>query len=109
MRVEPFTIGSYVHIVKRGARGLPITNDLNDKYRFLQLLYYMNDEYSDPQWVNKIKNKSIFYRPEEWPCRLPIPSRSRWRIREEGAGAGTFSLTVRFIGQSLSCCAGRPR
>ena len=43
MRKEPYSVGSIVHIVKRGARGLPITRGESDQWRFLMLLYFLND------------------------------------------------------------------
>ncbi len=81
MRVEPFTIGSYVHILKRGARGLNIVEDSSDKYRFLALLYYMNDEFIDDNWIRAIYESysegslttlKSFDRPDGWPPRKPL-------------------------------------
>ena len=54
MRVEPYTINSYVHVTKRGARGLPIVRSKNDKDRFVRLLYYMNDTYKTENWEREI-------------------------------------------------------
>jgi hypothetical protein len=74
MRVEPHDIGSYVHVLKRGARGLPITNKDGDKWRFVRSLYYLNDKYLDKQWSRNIsiKEKGLCFRPEEWPERDPL-------------------------------------
>jgi len=47
MRIEPFTAGSYVHVLKRGARGIDIVRDESDRWRFLRILFFMNDEYFD--------------------------------------------------------------
>ena len=71
MRVEPFSVDSYVHALKRGARGLPITGDEADKNRFLHLLFYMNDEFLDENWHNAPR-RSAFFRPESWPERIPL-------------------------------------
>lgn len=79
MRVEPFTVGSYIHVLKRGARGLQITSDESDRYRFLKLLFYMNDNYLDENWFRlnyasrtNLANSASFFRPEEWPPRKPL-------------------------------------
>jgi len=74
MRVEPYAVGSYVHVMKRGARGMEITNNDGDKWRFVRSLYYLNDEHFDKQWMRNFstKDKGVFYRPEEWPTRTPI-------------------------------------
>ncbi len=95
MRVEPYNVGSYVHIVKRGARGLEITGDPSDEWRFLRLLFYMNDEYYTEDWMRvpdvaskvsqtspasltnlktniKKQNYNPFERPAEWPARKPL-------------------------------------
>src|SRR3989344_6790484 len=71
MRVEPFGVGSYVHVIKRGARGLSITESESDKLRFVRLLYYMNDEFFDEDWY-KIDQRRNFYRPDAWPGREPL-------------------------------------
>jgi len=71
MRVEPFSVDSYVHALKRGARGLPITGDEADKYRFLDLLFYMNDEFLDENW-HIASRQGVFSRPESWPERIPL-------------------------------------
>lgn len=84
MRVEPFAVGDYLHVLKRGGRGMEITKDYFDKTRFLHILYYMNDEYLDENWVKIIYgdhgygsrttvNSTVnFERPPEWPERKPI-------------------------------------
>jgi hypothetical protein len=81
MRVESFTVGSYVHIVKRGARGLDITGDESDRWRFLQILFYMNDKHYDENWMRTVGfddspttviKYDPFARPENWPARKPL-------------------------------------
>ena len=61
MRVEPFSVGSYMHAIKRGARGLPIVQNIDDRRRFLRILYYMNDEFLDPYW--ELATRSSIYIP----------------------------------------------
>lgn len=71
MRKEPYDIGSYVHVFKRGARGMPITKDQDDQLRFVRALYYMNDEYVDANWL-KLGKRAPFHRPDSWPRRMPL-------------------------------------
>ncbi len=74
MRKEPFTVGSYVHIVKRGARGMNIVRDESDKWRFLRLLRYLNDENAPQHWDRDITPQHIregFKRPDSWGEQKP--------------------------------------
>lgn len=80
MRVEPYTVGSYVHVLKRGARGLPITRDEKDKWRFVRLLYYMNDEFKDDFWERNTVELKIFERPETWPDQKPLVKILVWTL-----------------------------
>jgi len=43
MRVEPFTVGDYVHVYNRGNRKLEIVLDEKDKWRFMQAIRFFND------------------------------------------------------------------
>jgi len=72
MRVEPFTINSYVHVIKRGARGMEIVRSDSDKWRFLKSLYYLNNNnLRIADWENELfQNKTpIFDWPSKWPER----------------------------------------
>lgn len=80
MRVEPHTVNSIVHVVKRGTRGLPIARDLQDKKRFPQLLYYLNDEYRDEYWERSIVGLAPFARPAQWPERHPFVKVLAWTL-----------------------------
>lgn len=46
MRVEPHTVGSYLHVYNRGTRKTKIVRDIKDKWRFMQSLRFFNDSYS---------------------------------------------------------------
>lgn len=75
MRVEPYTIGSYVHVIKRGSRGLPIVKDEGDRWRFLLMLYHFNDSYKSDNWYRELMDNKIantFQRPPNWPKRKKI-------------------------------------
>ena len=78
MRVEPFGVDSFVHAMKRGARGLPITRDTADCWRFVRLLYYANDEYKDDSWERETVDLGMFGRPKIWPERNPLVKILGW-------------------------------
>lgn len=80
MRVQPFGIDSYVHVVKRGARGEPITGDELDRKRFARLLYYLNDEHRSDFWEEDVRRLSAFERPEHWPERRPLVKVVAWTL-----------------------------
>ena len=80
MRIEPFVINSYVHVIKRGARGMPIVRDESDRWKFKRSLYYMNDEFLDGNW-NRLKfiyssqttvDRTFVFRPDHWPERKKL-------------------------------------
>ncbi len=72
MRVQPYAVGSYLHIVKRGARGMPITNDSGDQWRFLRLLCHMNDHFIEPNWERQLDRTHPLTRPDSWPKKRPL-------------------------------------
>ena len=78
MRREPFGIGSVLHVMKRGARGLPITKGIDDQWRFVRLLYYMNDEYKDDFWEQSTRSLGTFERPKRWPKRKSLVKIYAW-------------------------------
>jgi REP element-mobilizing transposase RayT len=108
VRVEPFSIDSYIHVVKRGARGMPITQDTLDKERFLQLLFYMNDSHLDQNW-GQINGRGSYLRPETWPERKPIvsilaftlmPNHMHLLLKETQEGGA--SLFIQKLSQSMT-------
>ncbi len=78
MRKEPYGVGSFVHVYNRGNRKQEIVRDEIDRTRFLQMLYYFNDAYSEPNLFRSLAKlwKSDFYsgfeRPAAWPERQPL-------------------------------------
>src|SRR3989344_5675796 len=80
MRVEPFSVDSFVHVVKRGARGEPITGDDFDCKRFARLLYYLNDEHRSDFWEEDVRKLSAFERPNHWPERRPLVKVVAWTL-----------------------------
>ena len=73
MRKEPFTIGDFVHVYNRGNRNMPIVYDESDKWRFLKILRYFNDEYAPVQIFRQLTfvQKFDFCKPFEWPKDWP--------------------------------------
>lgn len=72
MRKESFDVGSYVHIVQRGTRGLPIVRDEADRFRFLLMLTHFNDSFTSQNWHRDLHDAHIhrtFERPPHWPER----------------------------------------
>lgn len=80
MRVEPFGIGSLVHITNRGTRGVEIVRDKADRKRFEQLLYYLNDSFVDDNWRKTIVGLAPFERPADWPEREPLVRILAWTL-----------------------------
>ncbi len=92
MRVEPHGIDSIVHVVKRGARGMPIVRDNADRLRFVNLLWYANDEFRDQFWDERIARLPMFQRPSDWPERKPLVRILAWTLMPNH-----FHLVIRQI------------
>lgn len=80
MRIEPFLEKDVVHITKRGARGMNIFVDDADRWRFLNSLYILNDEYKSHNWVKETRKLPLFARPDHWPERKPITRVLAWTL-----------------------------
>src|SRR3989344_5566853 len=74
MRKEPFGVGSFVHVIKRGTRGMPIVRDKKDKERFLYALAHRNDLYEPENWFRDIctEGRPSFDRPQFWPAQQKL-------------------------------------
>lgn len=78
MRKEPFAVNSFVHIYNRGNRKQPIVKDAKDRWHFLEMLYYFNNEASLPNTFREIRelskshSKAPFSWLPSWPPRKPI-------------------------------------
>lgn len=77
MRIEPFTVGDLVHVYNRGNRKMLIVRDESDRWRFMKILRYFNDEYSSDNIFRDINEvwKSNFHKwgwPPEWPRHNPL-------------------------------------
>jgi REP element-mobilizing transposase RayT len=75
MRREPYGVGSIVHVVKRGARGLPFLKEEPDYHRLLLMLAHFNDKPSRQYWIqdleceHKLRN---FKRADTWGKKDPL-------------------------------------
>ncbi len=70
MRKEPYAVGSIVHVIKRGARGLEIVYDSGDRWRFLLMLRHLNDKHQPKDWLRDITKEDLIktlQRPSFWP------------------------------------------
>lgn len=77
MRKEPYGVGSFVHVFKRGARKMHIVRDEDDRWRFLKLLRYLNDADAPRNWERDITPENIrdgFSRPDHWKKPRPYVS-----------------------------------
>lgn len=78
MRKENFAVGDYVHVYNRGNRKQIIVRNNQDRWHFLQMLYYFNNKTSveSPFQDLKEKLKSDFYSrliwPVEWQPQEPL-------------------------------------
>lgn len=71
MRQADITIGSYVHVVKRGTRGFPIVRDDSDRFRFLLMLTHFNDHFASLNWYRDLQDDELHTslgRPQHWPA-----------------------------------------
>jgi len=78
MRKDPFGVGSFVHVFNRGNRKQEIVRDDIDSTRFLQGLFYFNNEQSSQHIFRDLArwSKLDFYRgfevPPGWGDRVPL-------------------------------------
>ena len=67
-----------MHIYNRGNRKQAIVRDEKDRWRFLEMLYYFNDEFTtvnpfrEVQKLLRINLNKQFYRPLDWPIQKPL-------------------------------------
>lgn len=73
MRVEPFTVGDLIHVYNRGNKGMEIFYEEGDKWRFLKILRYLNNDFSisNPLQVIEQLIRSGECERFRWPKLLP--------------------------------------
>ncbi len=108
MRVEPYSIDSYLHIVKRGARGVDIVRDEADRWRFLRMLFLLNDKNFKDDWT-KMKLEHLFSRPAHWQEREPIVDVLAYTLMSNHVhlilkekNEGGVTLFMKRLGQSMT-------
>jgi len=70
MRKDYFSVGDFVHIIRRGGRGLPIVKNKSDFDRLLKVHFYLNDTAAKDNWFREISSDFLsdsFQWPKEWP------------------------------------------
>lgn len=78
MRKEQFFVGDIIHVFNRGNRKQEIVRDEKDRVRFMQMLYYFNDEYSSANLFRNLNRywNIGFYRNFDrlpgWPKQNPL-------------------------------------
>lgn len=111
MRIEPFGVGSVLHITNRGVRGANIVCDEEDHKRFARSLYYLNDTHSDSYWHRTIADIQPFSRPADWPEREPIVRILGWTLLSnhfhlllQEITEGGIAKFMQRLGGSMSTC-----
>ncbi len=68
--------GSFHHVYNRGARKMPIVHDDGDRWNFVRLLYYLNDQNVSKDFETELKRSKIPFphRPSHWAERKPYLS-----------------------------------
>lgn len=77
MRKEQFGFGTFAHVMNRGAHKMNIVRTDADRWRFLKLLRYLNDENVPRNWERDISPNHIrdnFARPKHWDGAQPYVS-----------------------------------
>ncbi len=76
---EKITIDSFIHVYNRGNRKQEIVRENKDKWHFLEILYYLNDEFVSANPFREIEdplmtviNRPFSGRPDFWPERKPL-------------------------------------
>lgn len=111
MRIEPYSVDSILHVVKRGARGMDIVLDNADQWRFVKSLFLLNDSHKSANWHKETKDLKLFERPDHWPERNPLTRILAWTLMsnhfhlllQEKVEGGTAKFMQRLCG-SMSLC-----
>lgn len=59
---------------------MDIVRDVHDRRRFGKLLFYLNDSFSDTNWIDAVRLRKPFERPEHWPDREPLVHILAWTL-----------------------------
>ena len=118
MRKENFTVGSFVHVYNRGNRKQPIVRDQQDKWRFLEMLYYFNNKFAITNFTHRLNQSKLsrlnldklsFPWLKEWPPRKPIVKILAFSLMEnhfhlllKEIQKGGISLFMRKLGTGMA-------
>ncbi len=112
MRTEPYGVGSIVHVVKRGARGLPFLKHPMDYHRLLLLLAHFNDKHVRQFWFRELQDEkklSSFERASSWVDKEPIVHihafclhANHFHLLLEEITEGGISLFMQKIGNGIA-------
>lgn len=78
MRKEVWSVDNIVHLTRRGGRGMPIVKNDSDRWRYLKILYYLNDIHTglntlrDVELITSKNEIKPFEWPKSWPRREPL-------------------------------------
>ncbi|MBI2474128.1 MAG: hypothetical protein HYV68_00335 [Candidatus Taylorbacteria bacterium] len=78
IRSEKWSVGCAVHLIRRGVRNCVITKNDSDKWRHLEVMYYLNDINSGLNSIRDVKlavnngELKIFQWPGVWGPREPL-------------------------------------
>lgn len=105
MRVEPYEVGSFIHVVKRGARGMSITGDESDRRRFMRLLFLMNDGSVNPNWAREVDESVALETIERTPLVKIIAATlmsNHFHLILQEIRVGGVSSFMQKLGQSMT-------
>jgi len=115
MRKEPFATGDYLHVYNRGNRKQEIVRDANDRWRFLQLLYYFNTKKTPENPFRDLRDslKSDFNSrlvwPDTWAPQEPIVAIVAFALMEnhfhlllKEVADGGLTLFMRRLGTGMT-------
>lgn len=117
MQREKITIDSFVHVYNRGNRKQEIVRDDKDKQHFLEILYYLNDEFmaanlfrgAQKSLLTTVINRPFISRPTSWPERKPLVKIISFSLLEnhyhlflKEIREGGISLFMKRLGTSMA-------
>lgn len=59
---------------------MDIVRDTQDRERFTQALFYLNDTHADPNWRRETAALPAYHRPKHWPERDPLVAILGWTL-----------------------------
>ncbi len=80
MRVEKHTVGSYLHVIQRGTRGVVIAPSGREKQRFIENLFYLNSTQPSRDWELSVGHEMKLCWQNSWKKREPIVQVLAWTL-----------------------------